>query len=206
MSIQEEERRRLTRELHDELGQSLTAVSTYLWAVERELPAELTRVREETAAARRLVVRTLSAMRELSQLLRPPGLDLYGLVPSLDTQLQAFAERHRIATSFSADELPARLAPEIETAVYRITQEALTNVARHARARSVQVRLAAEAAALRLEVEDDGVGFSPDAASTAGGTGLTGIGERVHALGGTLAIRSGPGTCVSVRLPCAAAA
>jgi signal transduction histidine kinase len=201
MSIQEEERRRLSRELHDELGQSLTAVSSYLWAIEQELPRELTRLREETSMARRLVVETLSAMRELSQLLRPPGLDLYGLVPSLDSQLRAFGDRHRILTSFYADGLPERLSPEIETTVYRITQEALTNVARHAQARRVRVHLEAEAGALQLEVEDDGIGL-PAPSAPNGGTGLTGIGERVHALGGTLTIRSGPGTCLSVRLPC----
>ena len=202
MSVQEEQLRQLLRELHDELGQSLTAVASYLWLVERQLPHELVELRNRTGEARHVVAKTLGEMRELSQLLRPPGLDLYGLAPSLDAHVKAFGERHQIVARFGAAGLPDRLPADIETAVYRITQEALTNVARHAHARSVRVALAAEVGELRLEVEDDGVGLpSGNGTSSGAGIGLIGIRERVHALGGTASLASGHGTCLTVRLP-----
>jgi signal transduction histidine kinase len=200
MTIQEEERRRLSRELHDGVGQSLTAVSSYLWLIERRLPAEFPELRANTADARQLVTRTLGEMRELSQLLCPPVLQLYGLVPSLDEHLKAVAGRHQLRTRFLARGLPERLPADMETAIYRITQEALTNVVRHARATSVRVALTASADVVRLEVEDDGIGLHAGT-GRAVGTGLIGIEERVRALGGTLTIRSRGGTRLDVRLP-----
>jgi signal transduction histidine kinase len=191
MSAQEEERRRLSRELHDEFGQSLTAVNAYLWLIHRQLPEELVELRSRTAEARRVVAQTQGAMRELSQLLRPSVLDDFGLVPSLDTHLKTFETRHQIATSFDVDGLPDRLPPEIETAVYRIAQEALTNVARHARAQRVRVALVAEDGELRLDIQDDGVGVRPNTEAQARvGIGLIGIRERARALGGTVRFES----------------
>ena len=143
-------------------------------------------------------------MRELSQLLRPPGLDLYGLAGSLEAHLEAFRGRHQIATKYTAEGLPERLPEEIETAVYRIIQEALTNVARHARAKRVWVALTGKGDELRLEVRDDGVGLPADnGASRPSGIGLIGIRERVRALGGAVTLSSGPGggTCLRASLP-----
>jgi signal transduction histidine kinase len=201
MSAQEEERRRISRELHDELGQSLTAINAHLWLVERGLP-ESAPLRGQTAEARRLLARTLAAMRELSQLLRPSVLDEFGLVPSLDGHLRTFTERHGIATEFETRDLPERLPPETETALYRITQEALTNVARHAHARHVRVEIVAENGQLRLRIEDDGVGLrGAEPRDEHGGTGLVGIRERVRALGGTVRVRGVKGVCLDVRLP-----
>ncbi len=204
ISVQEEQLHRLSRELHDELGQSLTAVSSYLWLLEQKLPSGLADLRASATEARHLVAKTLGQMRELSQLLRPPGLDLYGLAPSLESQLDAFAGRHRIATSFSIDALPERLPEALETAVYRIIQEALTNVARHSRARSVSVALRGDKGALRPEVRHDGVGLpAVNGTRRARGTGLVGIRERVRALGGTMTITSaaGGGARLSVHPP-----
>src|SRR5205814_1474586 len=201
-SAQEEERRRLSRELHDEFGQSLTAVNAYLWLIERQAPADATDLRTRTAEARRVVSRTLTAMRELSQLLRPSVLDEFGLVPSLDGHLKAFAEHHQIATSFTTDGLPDRLPPDVETALYRVAQEALTNVARHARASRVGVALVARDGELRLDVEDDGVGFPQRPANgTRVGVGLVGIRERVRALGGTVTLHPGKGARLRVSVP-----
>ena len=204
ISVQEEQLRRLSRELHDELGQSLTAVSSYLWLLERKLPPDLGELRTRAGEARHLVAKTLGEMRELSQLLRPPGLDLYGLAGSLESHLEAFRGRHQIATTFTAEGLPERLPEEIETAVYRIIQEALTNVARHAHAKSVWVGLTGRGDELRLEVRDDGVGLPADnGASRPSGIGLIGIRERVRALGGTVSLSSGPGggACLRASLP-----
>src|SRR5205823_10665676 len=187
MSVQEEERRRLSRELHDEFGQSLTAVNANLWLIERQAPADAEALRHRAAETRRLVGRTLAAMRELSQLLRPAVLDTLGLMPSLDALVSAFREHHQIATSLTGDGLPERLPAEMETALYRIAQAALTNVARHARAARVRVALTAMGAELRLEIEDDGVGLAAHNGGTPPtGTGLVGIRERVRALGGQL--------------------
>jgi signal transduction histidine kinase len=202
MSVQEEERRRLSRDLHDEFGQSLTAVNAYLWLIERHPAGDPEGLRSRTAEARRVVGKTLAAMRELSHLLRPSVLDDFGLLPSLDTLLKAFAERHQIATSLTTDGLPERLPAEFETALYRITQEALTNVARHARASRVRVALAAIGDELRLEIEDDGVGLPPKSANgTRAGTGLVGIRERARALGGHITVTSRKGVCLVIRFP-----
>jgi signal transduction histidine kinase len=201
MSVQEEERRRISRELHDELGQSLTAVSTFLWLLEQKLPGGLGELRAQATDARRLASQTLAQMRELSQLLRPSVLDSLGLVPSLDSQLQAFSKRHKITTRFHADELPDRLPVEVETALFRIAQEALTNVARHSQARQVDVSLTRDDHCLCLEVQDHGVGLPAGDGPRPRGTGLVGIRERVRALGGTVAITSGSGTRLEVRLP-----
>jgi signal transduction histidine kinase len=200
MSVQEEEHRRLARELHDEFGQTLTAVNSHLWLIERQGPSDPAALRARTADARRLVSRTLASMRELSQLLRPSVLDDLGLIPSLEGHLETFQDRHGIATSLSAEGLPARLPPDVETAFYRIVQEALTNVARHARATRARVALTAIGSELRLEIEDDGVGLPP-AAARRRGTGLIGIRERTLALGGSLVLEGTSGARIVVRVP-----
>jgi len=205
ISVQEEQLRRLSRELHDELGQSLTAVSSYLWLLEQQTPPQQSTLRARTAEARRLVARTLGEIRELSQLLRPPVLDLYGLVPSLEQHLRSFERRHHISASFRVNGLPERLPAETETAIFRITQEALTNVVRHAHARRVRVELAADDEHLHLEIEDDGQGL-PHRGDTNGGVGLIGIRERVRALGGTMTLESAPGVQLAVDIPLEAAA
>lgn len=200
MSVQEEERRRVSRELHEEVSQSLTAVNAYLWLLERQPADDGGATRVVVREARHLLNQTVAAIRELSGVLRPAVLDDFGLVPSLDAHLKAFEHRHEIATSLVCDGIPDRLPPDVETALYRIAQEALSNVARHARAQRVRVRLATSEDALHLDIEDDGIGLAPRDAGR-GGTGLLGIEERVRALGGTVAFRSGRGTHVSVRLP-----
>jgi signal transduction histidine kinase len=200
ISVQEEQLRRLSRELHDELGQSLTAVSSYLWLLEQQMSPQQSTLRARTGEARRLVASTLGQIRELSQLLRPPVLDLYGLVPSLEQHLRSFEQRHNIAASFLASGLPERLPSETETAIYRITQEALTNVARHAHARRVRVQLNADDEHLHLEIEDDGRGLADDDGKR-GGVGLIGIRERVRALGGTMNLESAAGVQLAVHIP-----
>jgi signal transduction histidine kinase len=205
ISAQEEQLRRLSRELHDELGQSLTAVSSYLWVLEQQMPSHLSTLRSSAGEARRLVARTLGQLRELSQLMRPPVLDLYGLVPSLEQHLRSFEKRHGIAASFLANGLPQRLPAETETAIYRITQEALTNVVRHAHAKRVRVRLDADDEHVHLEVEDDGLGLRNGDGHRAG-VGLIGIRERVRALGGTMTLASTAGVQLSVHIPLETAA
>ena len=199
MSLHEEERHRLSRDLQEDIGQSLAAVSAYLQAIEYDLPPALGELRARTADARRLAAKTVAQLRQLAQLLRPSVLDDYGLMPSLHSCLRDFQERHGVAASLSTEGVPDRLPSPIEVAVYRVVQEALTNVARHARARHVRVALATDRGELSLRVDDDGVGLPPEGRHP--GTGLIGIRERVQALGGSVTIASRAGTSLVVRLP-----
>jgi signal transduction histidine kinase len=191
VSAQELERRRLARELHDETGQALTSILLSLSALEevhdeRELHAAVGEVRE-------LVRSTLQDVRQLAVELRPKVLDDFGLVAALERLTQSFGEQTGISVHFQ-QLLPTarRLPPEVETALYRIVQESLTNIVKHARATSVSVVLTRKDDSVSVVVEDDGVGFEP-ARERDGGIGLAGMRERVALLGGRLAIESRPG-------------
>ena len=208
--VQEAERRRLARELHDELGQVLTAIRMNLAAVEKELaPIAPGRLRERLSEAGQLTDETLERIRELALDLRPSMLDDLGLIPTLSWYIGRFEQRMQIAVDFDAQgfDPDARLSPSLETTLYRILQEGLTNVARHAGASHVRLRLGVEAPAMEAatravpevvaQIEDDGCGFDVeavlDAADATGGVGLLGMRERVALLGGTWQIESTPG-------------
>ncbi|MFN8545960.1 MAG: sensor histidine kinase [Candidatus Binatia bacterium] len=201
MSLQEDERRRLSRELHDGVGQSITAILSHLWLLDRRLPGDATDLHRQVVETRRLASTTLSEVRELAQLLRPSVLDDYGLGPSLESHLHAFERRHGIPVAFHTRGLPGRLPAPIETAVFHIAQEALANVARHARAKSARVDLEVSGNDLTLSVEDDGVGLDDPAERAPAGLGLIGIRERVRALGGTMSVWSRGGAHLEVVLP-----
>jgi two-component system sensor histidine kinase UhpB len=205
MDAEEHARRALSRKLHEELGQSLTAVLSYLWLLERKLPADAGDLRSCASEARRLAAATMADIRRLSERLRPLALDDYGLVPLLEKCVRAFGDRHGIAPTLGTHGLPPRLPVEVETAVYRILQEALENVARHAGARCVHVDLAGRDGEIRLEVRDDGVGFPPLFGTNGiAGTGLIAVRERVTALGGRLELESDGGARLRVHLPLSA--
>jgi signal transduction histidine kinase len=201
MSVQEEERRRLSRELHDGVGQGLTAVVSHLWLLERRLPSEDDEARQQASEARALAAKTLAEIRELSQLLRPSLLDDWGLVPSLEAQVKAFRTHQEIDAELRADGLPDRLPTDVETAVYRIVQEALTNVARHARATTVRVALRHVDRALHLDIVDNGVGYAVNGDRAKPGLGLLSIRERVRALGGQVTLTSERGAHISIVVP-----
>jgi signal transduction histidine kinase len=200
MSVHEEERRQLARELHEELCQSMTAMLSYLWLVENRDGNDLAAIRGDAAAARAVGTQTLAEMRRLSQGLRPTALDVCGLVPALETYVKTFGEREHISTTFAAKGLPERLPPHLEVGLYRVTQEALGNVARHTRTSRVDVDLALQGTELRLEVSDDGVEAGPGP----NGPGLIAIGERARALGGSVGLQSARGNRLTVRVPIAA--
>lgn len=196
--IQEAERKQLARDLHDHLGQILTAISINLTAIKNELPPDCTpQVSERLAEASTLTAQTLEQVRELSLNLRPPMLDDLGLIPTLRWYIKQYANRLAIETKFEALGLEERLSPELETALYRVVQEALNNVAKHAQASQVQLRLERKGGAIVACIEDNGQGF--DVAKVIGrkgmvnGTGLLGMRERMTLLGGRLDIRSRPG-------------
>ena len=209
LAAQETERRNIARELHDEIGQLLTAVKLDLQMVMRECPgpAAYSCVREAMGSMDRVIAR----VRDLSLDLRPSMLDDLGLMPALRWMAGRQAERAGFAVHVGADLPDTRLAPEIETACFRIAQEALTNAARHARAKRVTVELRREGEALALTVRDDGCGFDAGAmrrqAAAGASFGLLGMQERATLAGGELEIESAPGrgTTVSARLPWRAA-
>ena len=172
LRAQEEERRRIARELHDEAGQILTAVK-----IELDL--------EGRREAGEMVGRALAQVRDLSNLLRPAALDL-GLVPALQTLAEDFERRTRIGAELRCPHPVPPMRDELQVAIYRVTQEALTNVARHSAARHVDVQLDVEDGHVHLSVQDDGRGANRPEATPH--LGLLGIRERVTALGGTLLV------------------
>jgi signal transduction histidine kinase len=201
VAAQELERHRLARELHDETGQALTSILLGLSAVERA--GNLVEAQRAAADVRALVVETLQAVRRLALELRPTALDDFGLLPALKRLGQAVRERSSLNVQVEARLGNERLSPEAETAVYRIVQEALTNVVRHADARHVSVVLTRKNGDVSVVVEDDGKGFVPESAAERGGLGLLGMRERVQLLDGTLAVESAPGagTTLVLHLP-----
>jgi signal transduction histidine kinase len=207
VDVQEEERRNIARELHDEVGQVLSAIAVEAQVAERALdrPDEALRALAET---QELADRAIGAVRDISQLLRPPMLDDLGLGAAIDWLLRGLARRHDVQVELLQTGLTGRLPASIEVAAFRIVQEALTNVARHARARRSVVRLESDGMTLTLSVEDDGIGLDASASACPErrrGLGLVGIRERVADFEGTFSVssRPGQGTSLRVHLPLA---
>jgi signal transduction histidine kinase len=202
VDAQELERRRLARELHDETGQALTSILLGLRAVE-EAGSEA-EAREATAHLREQVVETLHDVRRLAVELRPKALDDFGLVPALERLVETFSEQTGIPVELETVLGDTRLPAPVETALYRIVQEAFTNVIKHSRASRVSVLITRKRDSVAAVIEDDGVGFSPDLVRD-GGLGLVGIRERIALLDGRLTVESEPehGTSLVVEVPVA---
>lgn len=203
VEVQETERRHLARELHDEVGQTLTGLDIMLEMLARAQPDAALPTLE---TARRYVRDLSQLVRRLSLDLRPSMLDDLGLLPSLLWLYDRFSGQTGVQVRFHHDGVDRRFAPVVETAAYRIVQEALTNVARHARTAAVDVQLIADERTLQLQIEDAGVGFEP-ALATSGraSSGLAGMRERATLLGGQILVESAPGrgTLILVELPLA---
>jgi len=197
---QEVERRRLARELHDETGQALTSILLGLAAVERAESAEAARA--AVADLRTLVVETLQDVRRLAVELRPSALDDFGLEPALRRLGQSVREAAELDVQVEARLGNERLPPDVETALYRIVQEALTNVVKHAGADHVSILVTRKPSSVLVVIEDDGRGFDPEQ-TRAAGLGLLGMNERVELLDGTFQVEAEPGagTTLVVELP-----
>jgi two-component system, sensor histidine kinase PdtaS len=205
IEVQEAERRRVARELHDEIGQALTAIKLNLQAVEQS--PDTSPLAQQLNESAGIVDRALQQVRDLSFNLRPSLLDDLGLIAALRWYVDREAQRAELIPEFVADLSETRLPSELETACFRITQEALTNVVRHAQARRMWVELRQRGAELHLKIRDDGIGFEVDVVwrrrASDGGLGLQGMQERALILGGRIEIKSAPtrGTEVHVWFP-----
>lgn len=190
---QEQERQRLAQDLHDEVNQALTAILLRLEATSQDAPPEL---RDELRATKRLAAQAMEELLRLARRLRPAVLDDHGLMPALHTQVRDFSEQTGISASFHPQGAPTRLSPEQQLAIYRVTQEGLSNIARHASARRVKVELSFVGRTV-LRISDDGRGFSEP---RAGGSGLGGMRERALLAGGHLSVWSGDGSGTRIEL------
>ena len=206
MRAQEEERRRLARDLHDEVNQALTAILLRLEALAQETPPERA---PELLELKRLVNQAMDELLNLARQLRPSALDDHGLLAALETQLKRFSARSGIEARLDTSGDPDTLADVVQTAIYRVTQEALTNVTRHAGATAVELVVAEDEGGVELRISDDGRGFDPavlphvNSLTPGRGLGLIGMAERARLVGGELDVRSAPGggTTITLRVP-----
>ena len=197
VEAQEEERKRIARELHDGIGQVFTALALGLSGVEETMPRDPVLARAQVANLKELSMRTITEMRHLVADLRPAQLDDLGLVPALHWLADEWRDRLSIDVHVQVTGHRHRLSPEMETILFRTTQEALTNVAKHARAQQAIVKLAFNQDQIELIVQDNGVGMTPEQVTRRQvhhqGWGLAGIQERTSLVGGTFDIDSAPG-------------
>ena len=207
-SVKEQERLHLAREVHDDLGGNLTAIKIGLSWLMRHLPPGEVELFRRTAYLDKVANQTIEATHRISSSLRPPVLD-FGIVSAIEWQLERLGQNNDIACEFNAPDADIPLGPEADITVFRIVQEALTNVAKHAEATRVKVTLALHQGELLLTVTDNGLGIQPERSHNGGrGFGVLGMSERAVALGGELSVAPAKrrGTQVSLRIPLPATA
>ncbi|HEX8742623.1 MAG TPA: sensor histidine kinase [Thermoleophilaceae bacterium] len=197
LRAQEEERRRLARDLHDEVNQALTAILLRLEALSHAAPE----AGDELIELKKLVNQAMAELLHLARQLRPTALDDHGLVPAIESQLQRFSAQTGVSTELRTTGDAAGLDSDKEIVVYRVAQEALSNVAQHASARRVELGLSADKDGVELTITDDGRGFDPGVEHDS--LGLSGMSERARLLGGRLDVESRPGggTALTLQVP-----
>jgi two-component system sensor histidine kinase UhpB len=193
LQAQEDERQRLSRELHDEAAQALTSLLVHLRLLERAYDPE--KAQQQVQELRKLTAQALEDVRRVALDLRPTILDDLGLAAALEWRVDEFNQASDLKTTIEVDGLSGRLPRDIELVFYRVGQEALSNIARHAQAQHVSLRLRQAPTSLTLEINDDGRGFNPAAKAVNGtaGLGLLGMRERLASIQGSLLIESTPG-------------
>jgi PAS domain S-box-containing protein len=201
ITAQEEERQRISRELHDDSGQLLTTLMIQLSLIANELSNENETVHTYLEDASELVSTTLDRLRTLAHNLRPPVLETVGLSISLEDLCRDFASRMRVRVKYKTDPIP-ELPEIVQITLYRFTQEALTNMAKHAQAQEIQIQITYKNDNVSLTIQDDGIGFEQPVSGQTG-MGLKSMAERTELVGGTLEIQSKPGkgTCLKVCIP-----
>lgn len=206
-SLQEEERTRISREIHDELGQLLTGVKMQLRLIENRLSdrddRSLNPVIDDVVEAAGMIDETITSVKRISSGLRPPSLDDLGLAAALDEESELFARRTGIECRLTIGEMGEVIPPEVETTAFRIFQESLTNVARHSKAKRIEPECSVLDGVLTLRVRDDGVGIDPFVAENPTSLGLVGMLERAADVGGKVDFNSasGKGTEVVLTIP-----
>lgn len=208
VSAQERERQRIARELHDSTGQTLTALGLGFAAVSETVQSNPELAAQQVKELKQMSMAALAELRDMIRDLRPSLLDDLGLVPALQNQIQMFQTHTGVKADLHINGRIERLSPDVETILFRIAQEALTNITKHAHAQHVTIELAYEAERIHLLVQDDGCGFQPDTVLEANGQprhawGLLGMQERVSLVGGECRIVAalGEGTAVHVTIP-----
>jgi signal transduction histidine kinase len=207
ITAQEDERKRVARELHDELGQSLTGMALQIEMLQRNLPDDNPKAREQLEQNRYLIKETTDKMYDLIVALRPSALDDLGLATAVKTQAERMFAGQGVNVHLDHSGLSERLPPDIETTMYRIIQEALTNILRHAEASNIYITLACQDGSFDGEITDDGKGFDLDSLqrgmNETSGWGLSGMQERVTLCNGQMWISSkaGDGTRISIKIP-----
>jgi signal transduction histidine kinase len=201
-SVREEERARIAREVHDELGQALTALKMDLSALGMKFGEGNPEIKTRVQELRGTVDHTIQVVRDVATALRPATLD-FGILPGVEGLVEEFQKRSGIHCTVKFLGTETHLAEDRSIVIFRILQESLTNISRHAGAKNVQITVGLDATNFHLEVKDDGCGFDVEAAGRRKTFGLLGIRERVIMLRGELSIRSSPGagTEVSVSIP-----
>jgi signal transduction histidine kinase len=204
VAAQEEERRKLSRELHDEVGASMSALLVELGTLASMIPAENLEAQNQAQRVRRLAEANVGVVRNMSLLLRPSMLDDLGLAPALEWQARETARRTGMKIRVDAGDVSDEMPDEYRTCIYRVVQEALHNSARHSKASHVRVTVRRDDRQVRVTIEDDGVGFH----GRDKGMGILGMEERVHHLGGKFQLDSAPGrgTQIAIVLPLVTAA
>ena len=203
VAAQEDERRNVARELHDEIGQELTALRFSLEAARGKSEADSWPVIE---SAIETTDRLIESLRDLSLSLRPAILDDLGLIPAIESLIRRLAEQGMVDVKFEHIDEIDRFDSETETALYRVVQEGLTNVARHAETGTAKLSITTMDSTVAVSVEDEGTGFEPNTVlDSPGSSGLAGMRERVELLGGKLVVESSPGngTRLKAELPAA---
>ena len=202
-SIREEERSRIAREIHDELGQVLTALSLDVRWLQKRLPAEPGELHEKTRSMAELITATVNSISRICSELRPAILDDVGLSAAIEWQSEEFASRTGIACNIQTEPPEIKLSKELSVAIFRIFQETLTNIVRHAQASEVEVWLRLTPNDFSMRVSDDGIGMEVTGPQKMNSFGLLGVKERVREFGGELTLSTGDkgGACLDIVIP-----
>jgi len=191
--VQEEERKNLSRELHDHFGQALVALKTNLEIISKVTPKDNIKAHEWLMDSKHLLLKTMEEIRNLSYHIRPAMLDELGLEPTIESYTKDFSARTKIAVDMCSNIKTRRFQPEIELSIYRMVQEALTNVVKYADASNINIDILYEAPKLTISIKDNGKGFDLNKGANECSIGLLGMRERFASIGGTFNVYSNPG-------------
>ena len=199
---QELERKRISRELHDEIGQTLTAINVKLATLKMEATVTTKDLKKKISSTQRLVERSMNTVHRFARELRPPLLDDLGLIPALHAHMKAFTRRTGVRVRFTTFAAVEKLNSDSRTVLYRVAQEAFTNITKHASASLVNVKIHRVKDSVRMEIHDNGKSFNVNRVLTArriAGLGLLGMRERVEMVGGSFDVESEPGKGTTIR-------